>query len=267
MRRNTSLSGTISVLPQDQQQWLWRFLRHDIREVNIADPDLEPEKEVRGFYGRTLAGAMIASEALRNGTRDVLSQADALLRGSAAKKAAPAIETGLVEMRAFRAASDAAYRAGLRNVAFEVDCAVLKAAADNNPSVARAKAEAEFRPELDIALVKELVEMPVDRIVLLTETQAVERAAMAMSYVAALYAEYFGVLPHLASRGFGEWALYAPVVEQFWNLFKKGYVVLGTALPAEAGEGGILGNTYVCAKLRPTDAPRDGPLLEISGRD
>ena len=141
---------------------------------------------------------------------------------------------------------------------------MAKSILDNNSSVRRAKSEAEFRPKLDIALVKELIEIPAKKIVLLTEAQAVERAVMAMSYAAGLYAKYYGVLVHLAGNKFKEWDRYAPVVKEFWELFKKGYVVLGTALPEgeNAGESGM-GTTYACAKLRDTDVVKGGHLLEI----
>ena len=238
-------------------------MRDDIRSANIFNPNPNPGGTLRGFYGRTLAGAMMASEALRKEAKDTVEQAESLLRRSDKEPISSAIETGLIEIRAFSAAFDAAQNAGLRNVASAVDYAVVKAVSESNPSIRRAMSEAESRPKLDKELVKELISMPVNRIVLLSESEAVEKAAMAMSYAAALYAKYFGVLFHLAGGRFKEWQRYALPVRTFWELFKKGYVVLGTALP-ESAEEGVASTPYVCAKLRDNDMSKgNGVLLEI----
>lgn len=267
MQKDVDLPKAIAVLPPLQQMWLDSFVRHDVTKAPLADPDLKPGSAPRGYYGRTLAGAMMASEAMRKRDKDAAAQAEVLLMCGGTKAASPAIETGLVEINAFKAAFDAARNADLGDVAYAVDYTVMRAISDNNFNVRRAKDEAGPRPKPDIALVMELTEMPPDKIVLLTEVEAVERAAMAMSYAAALYAMYYGVLAHLAENKFKEWARYAEVARMFWGLFRKGYVVMGTALP-ENGEGdkGGMGTPYVCAKLRATDRVEGGrTLVEIRG--
>ena len=265
MSRDVDMPRAVAVLPREQQAWLERFVRYGVREAKLSDPDPEPGKGLRGFSSSRLASAMMASEALRKDSKVAVDQAEVLLRRSDPKKISPAIETDSVEIKAFIAASDAAYDAGLRNVARVVEYAVVKAVFDNNSSVHRAMSEAEHSPKLDAVLIKELVEMPIERIVLLNEAEAVDRAFMLMSYGAALYAEYFGVLVHLAgSTLFKEWIKYAPVVRSSWDLFRKGYVVLGTALPESVKDGEIeAGTTYVCAKLRDGDAAKGSTLMEI----
>ncbi len=262
MSKDIDLQKVVSVLPQYQQRWIGNFFRHDIREVNLSNPDPNPGTALRGFYGRKLAGAMIASEALMKEDKDSFAQIESLLGHADAKKASSAIATGMTEIKAFTVASNAAENAGLKNVASAVDYAVIEAVSRSNPSVAKVMHEAESRPKLDMDLVRALIDMPVNGIVLLNEAEAAEKAMMAMSYSAALYVKYFGVLWHLAGRRFSEWEIYARPVRAMWELFKKGYVFIGTAQPeAVAGE---MSTPYVCAMLRRGDESKgNGEILEI----
>ena len=265
MEREIDLQKAVAVLPRFQQRWIVNFVRFEIRKPDISDPKPNPSGQALGYLGGTLAGSMIATGLMMGNAKDAVAEAEALLRRSGSKAISSAIATGLVEIKAFKAASDAAEDADLEDVMFAVDRAVVKSVFENNPSVRRAKLEAESRPKLDPVLIKELIDMPAGNMVLLTEAEAVERAGMAISYTAALYAKYFGVLSHLAGRRFREWERYALPVRTFWELCKKGYVVLGTALP-ESGDKEVINIPYACAMLRGSDADRGGSsLVEIQG--
>ncbi len=262
MSRDINLPSVVSVLPKNQQQWINDFMINDLKRAKISDPAPSPGSNVRGFCGRTLAGAMMASEARRKGDMRTFAQVDSLLRRSDPDAASSMIETGLMEIKAFSAATDVAHDAGLGNVSKAVDYAVVKAVSENNPSVRRAMSEAGSMPRLDPMLIQALIDMPVNRIVLLTEVEAVEKAMMLMSFAASLYVKYFGVLLHLAESTFKEWDTYARPVSTFWDLFRKGYVVLGTAFESTDREAEA--TPYVCAKLRNDDTSKGGmSLLEI----
>ena len=159
MSRDINLPSVVSVLPKNQQQWINDFMINDLKRAKISDPAPSPGSNVRGFCGRTLAGAMMASEARRKGDMRTFAQVDSLLRRSDPDAASSMIETGLMEIKAFSAATDVAHDAGLGNVSKAVDYAVVKAVSENNPSVRRAMSEAGSMPRLDPMLIQALIDM------------------------------------------------------------------------------------------------------------